>query len=324
MQKCPNCGQPAMRTEDWACQWCGYPLLSNAYRKIDKTYKEIKEERQIPSNVEVETQPSPVAADTEHQLQASAPEPASQANAEAASVAEPAAKAPQPASEAVKEESPAPLVEEIPEEAQAKASDTSSEAAATETSEVLITPPPQETPEAMPEAIPEKAPEPEGKPQVEPEQEAPVAELETEPDNAGEDRLAPEAEPEWEPVAVESPAAKAEAADLTPISGEISVTVSGLGAAFVADRAAASENLKGKVISVTGSVDKVVVKEHLDIRYVLLSGDDISIPWNVRCTFGSGDGDVIGRLDKGQSVTIQGAYKGLERNILLRECAIIG
>ncbi|MFC1929116.1 zinc ribbon domain-containing protein, partial [Chloroflexota bacterium] len=34
MQKCPNCGQPAARTEDWACQWCGYPLLSKSYKKI--------------------------------------------------------------------------------------------------------------------------------------------------------------------------------------------------------------------------------------------------------------------------------------------------
>ena len=44
MQKCPNCGQPASRTKDWACQWCGYPLLSDSYKKIPKTYKQLKEE----------------------------------------------------------------------------------------------------------------------------------------------------------------------------------------------------------------------------------------------------------------------------------------
>jgi len=44
MRKCPNCGQMAERTEDWACQWCGYPLLSKSYKKIPKTYRQLKEE----------------------------------------------------------------------------------------------------------------------------------------------------------------------------------------------------------------------------------------------------------------------------------------
>jgi len=45
MQKCPNCGQTTVRTEDWACQWCGYPLLSESYKKVTKTYKQLKEEK---------------------------------------------------------------------------------------------------------------------------------------------------------------------------------------------------------------------------------------------------------------------------------------
>lgn len=45
MPRCPNCSRETMRTEDWACQWCGYPLLSGAYKKIAKTYKQLKEER---------------------------------------------------------------------------------------------------------------------------------------------------------------------------------------------------------------------------------------------------------------------------------------
>ena len=45
MSQCPNCGQRTARTEDWACQWCGYPLLSGSYKKIPKTYKQLKEER---------------------------------------------------------------------------------------------------------------------------------------------------------------------------------------------------------------------------------------------------------------------------------------
>ena len=45
MPKCPNCGRETARTEDWACQWCGYPLLSESYKKIPKTFKQLKEER---------------------------------------------------------------------------------------------------------------------------------------------------------------------------------------------------------------------------------------------------------------------------------------
>lgn len=44
MLKCPNCGLKTTRTEDWACQWCGYPLLSRSYARIPKTYKQAKEE----------------------------------------------------------------------------------------------------------------------------------------------------------------------------------------------------------------------------------------------------------------------------------------
>lgn len=44
MGKCPNCGRETARTEDWACQWCGYPLLSGSYKKISKTFKQLKEE----------------------------------------------------------------------------------------------------------------------------------------------------------------------------------------------------------------------------------------------------------------------------------------
>ena len=45
MPKCPNCGLETLRTEDWACQWCGYPPLSSAYKMIPKTYKQLKQER---------------------------------------------------------------------------------------------------------------------------------------------------------------------------------------------------------------------------------------------------------------------------------------
>lgn len=44
-RKCRNCGRETVRTEDWACQWCGYSLLSKSCKEIPKTYRELKEER---------------------------------------------------------------------------------------------------------------------------------------------------------------------------------------------------------------------------------------------------------------------------------------
>jgi hypothetical protein len=77
MPKCPNCGQNTTRTEDWACQWCGYPLTSNSYKKIDKTYRELREERlgeHIEEMEEEAAPPEPVAAPREAELDP-APEP---------------------------------------------------------------------------------------------------------------------------------------------------------------------------------------------------------------------------------------------------------
>jgi len=68
MRKCPNCGQTGERTEDWACPWCGYPLISKSYKKIPKTYRQLKEEKlgeqKLPESVpepapELESEPVP-------------------------------------------------------------------------------------------------------------------------------------------------------------------------------------------------------------------------------------------------------------------------
>jgi len=63
MPRCPNCRRRTARTEDWACPWCGYPLLSGDYKKIPKTYKQLKEERrdkqELPVTEETETPPLP-------------------------------------------------------------------------------------------------------------------------------------------------------------------------------------------------------------------------------------------------------------------------
>jgi len=44
MAQCPNCSRQTMRTKDWACRWCGYPLLSGSFKEIPKTFRQLQEE----------------------------------------------------------------------------------------------------------------------------------------------------------------------------------------------------------------------------------------------------------------------------------------
>jgi hypothetical protein len=85
MAKCPNCDQKAARTEDWACQWCGYPLLSRSYKRLTKTYQQLKEERRPDSKperreeaapvLEVEPEPEPAAEPEPEPVVQAKPEP---------------------------------------------------------------------------------------------------------------------------------------------------------------------------------------------------------------------------------------------------------
>ena len=45
MPKCPNCGLETARTEDWACQWCAYPLTSGGYKKLPMTFRQLQAEK---------------------------------------------------------------------------------------------------------------------------------------------------------------------------------------------------------------------------------------------------------------------------------------
>lgn len=59
MAQCPNCSRQTLRTKDWACQWCGYPLLSGSYKEILKTYRQLKEEGLRQPEVVPEPEPEP-------------------------------------------------------------------------------------------------------------------------------------------------------------------------------------------------------------------------------------------------------------------------
>ncbi len=230
MPKCPNCGQETARTEDWACQWCGYPLLSGSYKKIPKTYKQLQEEELYEQKMLAEPAPEPE------------PEPALE---------------PEPA--------PEPEPEPVPEP------------------ESVTVPEPEPEPVPEPESV--TVPQPEPIPEPEP---MPVPEFEVE-----------------------------------PTSGAIRITVEELNSAYKADKITANKKLTDQILKVTGVVDKIVLREHLDIQYILLTGAEKKEPRNVRCTFDKKHSSQLKQLTTGQTVTVQGEYAGYERNIILRDCVLV-
>lgn len=51
MPKCPNCGLKAEITRDWACRWCGYPLISR-YSTKERTKREAEEAKKAREETE--------------------------------------------------------------------------------------------------------------------------------------------------------------------------------------------------------------------------------------------------------------------------------
>ena len=76
MPKCPNCGRETARTEDWACQWCGYPLLSNSYKKVPKTYEQVIEEKLPKQKPPIREEPEPAPEPKPEPAPEPKPEPA--------------------------------------------------------------------------------------------------------------------------------------------------------------------------------------------------------------------------------------------------------
>ena len=250
MKRCPNCGRLTCRTEDWVCQWCGYPLLDKSYNKIPKTYKQLQEER-MPLEPEAEVEPVP-EAETVPEL----------------------------------EPEPEPVLE----------------------------------PELIPEVEPVSEVEPVPEPELEPE---PVLERELEPVMESESEAEPAPESEPEPVPEVEPEVTA-VSELEPVAnGVIEVSVEELNSAYQSDRVVADAKFASQVLRVSGVVHKAVVRDHLEIRYVILTGAERKGAWSVRCTFDKGHSSEVKRLIPGQAVAVQGTYDGYERHILMRDCVLV-
>jgi len=149
MSQCPNCGQGTARTEDWACQWCGYPLLSGSYKKIPKTYKQLQEEKlhKPPATEEAEESLPPV-----HMAEL---EPEPKPIEEPESMPEPE---PKPIAELEPEPKPIAGLEPEPRPIEELKSMPESEAKPVEEPELKAEAEPEVKPVEEPESMPEPAP----------------------------------------------------------------------------------------------------------------------------------------------------------------------
>jgi len=251
--------------------------MSGSYKKIPKTYKELKEEGLHKWGQAVEEETETISLPLTPVLESEA--------------------------KMVPEAEPEPMVEP--------------EAEVMPEAEARLMPEPEA--EVMPEAETRSIPEPEA--EVIPEAETkslsePEAGIMTEGEPKVTTEPAAEMAHEVEPTPVTMP--KAEPMPTSPV-----VTAGELYSAFEANAVGADIKYKGKTLQVTGTVNKIVVKDTYDIYYVMLASAEKHEKWNVRCTFDRKHEAELKRLTTGQTVTIQGEYDGFRTNILLRDCALV-
>jgi hypothetical protein len=337
MPDCPNCGRPTLRTKDWVCQWCGYPLVSDSYKLIEKTFKELQDERKpayktikFPPKIE----PAPVnkpepELNTEQPVtpdSASPPKPVytpppqSNMKSEPIPVAPPEPQPnPEPPPEPV---SPVQLQSMIENPLPAE------EAPVQLRPETELPPSTTEIPiQLQPEA--ELPPSPEVSPTAEynpPPQPPPQEEVTPEPapiitpPPALKSPLPSGSKPEFftEPESPPEPMIT-----LEDVEDGMGIAVEQIDSLFRMDKEAANSVFTDKTFIIQGIVEKIFIREHLDIRYILLTGIMKGITWSLRCTFEKENAGGLSSLQEGQAVTIQGTYDSYGKNIIFKDCALV-
>ncbi|MBA7698351.1 hypothetical protein ES703_107028 [subsurface metagenome] len=102
------------------------------------------------------------------------------------------------------------------------------------------------------------------------------------------------------------------------------MTVTELLSAYEAEGEAADARFANQILRITGVIDRIEVKDALDIYYVMLNSPEESLLLQgVRCVFDSQYGSELNKLETGQTVTVQGKYVGSMIDISLRDCVLV-
>ena len=106
------------------------------------------------------------------------------------------------------------------------------------------------------------------------------------------------------------------------IQDGMEVTTDQLDALFRSDKSGAHSKLAEKTLVIRGVVEKVFVREHLEIRYIILTGTGKKT-WSLRCTFDKEESSKLTSLNEGQEVTVRGKYDGYSKNIIFKDCVLV-
>jgi len=108
-----------------------------------------------------------------------------------------------------------------------------------------------------------------------------------------------------------------------PMPAAIEVSVEEFVSAYEADEETADARFGNKILKVTGLVDRIEVKDILDIHYITLSSAEKNLLQNVRCMFDKGHGEELNELTKGETVTVQGKFDGSIVELRIRDCVLV-
>lgn len=99
----------------------------------------------------------------------------------------------------------------------------------------------------------------------------------------------------------------------------LKITAKELCAKYVANEINADELYKGKLLEVTGSIERIG-KDILDNPYITLKTND---PFrSIHCSLSDAENGKASQVTKGQSITIQGINTGLLMDVNLKDCKI--
>jgi hypothetical protein len=80
--------------------------------------------------------------------------------------------------------------------------------------------------------------------------------------------------------------------------------------------------LTGLTVKVQGRVSKVFVRDHIDVRYMILESLRGRGAWSIRCEFEKSEASKLSRVEDGQDVQVRGAYDGFSKNIIFKDCRL--
>jgi hypothetical protein len=291
MPKCHNCGRETFRTEDWACLWCGHPLLFGPFKKIEKTYKQVKEERLDKHRKEKRS--------LQEQKQKCASE------------------------EVVKSRQDLELIRGIEIEAEPKTEKKVTMIPDVKEKSIEETGVEKNAQESDLQILPENKAQ--LKQEVEPETEVDIIlDEKTKKQREGMEgiqveevqKTGLESDQVDESIQTQEPKLELEQAD-------IELTVEEILKAYEEDDVAADAKFINKILRVTGIISLVEIKEGLDIQFIRLTGDGDD-PWqSIQCMFEKKQILALQQLEKGKTVTVQGRYNGSIIAIRMIDCILV-